>query len=412
MSAKPLRAVEGSQDSIHVPFIVASLLFGVLGGFSLAFSLPVEALAGSFDVSWVAHAQVHGHLQVVGFAGLFVVGMAFKLAPRFGGQRLMSVPGGERWVLWLLVAGLLGRTVGQPLAETPAFGALTVAGSVAEAGGATLFLVMMWLTLATAVRKRQPSALPLVGGAVGFLAQAVLGVWWLSELAMERREILGGRENAVLLHLQFFGVLLPAILGVGMRSFPTFFGRQPPGPRAGNLVALAALGGITIWTAGGILGIVRGGDWWVWTVLGQALSGAAILAAILSFGPWRTPSRLAAASKGLAWSLHPAVLWLAMTGILLLATALQSAAAREATVISAAYLGREAGMAAKLPQPLLMNVITRLAPKVMPFPLEIYLQYHFSKVGVQTRMMLDHWIEEGHRRGLPTGSLQELRSGL
>lgn len=88
------------------------------------------------------------------------------------------------------------------------------------------------------------------------------------------------------------------------------------------------------------------------------------------------------------------------------------AAAREATVISAAYLGREAGMAAKLPQPLLMNVITRLAPKVMPFPLEVYLQYHFSKVGVQTRLMLDHWIEEGHRRGLPTDSLQALRSGL
>ena len=322
---------EKSQDSIHVPFIVASLLFGVLGGFSLAFSLPVEALAGSFDASWVAHAQVHGHLQVVGFAALFVVGMAFKLAPRFGGRRAMSLPGAERWVLWLLVAGLLGRSFGQPLAEIPALGVLTVAGAVAEAAGAALFLAIMWSTLSTAARERQPSALLLIGAAVGFVGQAVLGLWWLSDLALDGREILGGRENAVLLHLQFFGVLLPAILGVGMRSFPTFFGRKPPGPLSGNLVTLAALGGITIWTAGGVLGVVRGGDWWAWTVLGQALVGAAVLGAIASFGPWRRPSRLAAASKGLAWSLHPAVLWLAVTGVLLVVTALQSAASREAT---------------------------------------------------------------------------------
>lgn len=319
-----------SQASIHVPFIVASLLFGVLGGFSLAFSLPVEALAGSLDASWVAHAQMHGHLQVIGFAGLFVVGMAFKLAPRFGGRQAMALPGAERWVLWLLVAGLLGRSFGQPLAEAPAFGVLTVVGAAAEAAGAALVLVLMGLTLSTAVRERQASALLLLGAAVGFVAQAVLGVWWLSELALERRAVLGGRETSVLLHLQFFGVLLPAILGVGLRSFPTFFGRKPPSQLAGNLVTLAALGGIAIWTAGGVLGTVGDGDWWGWTVFGQALTGAAVLGAIAAFGPWRTPSRLAAASKGLAWSLHPAVLWLAATGVLLLGTALQSAAAREA----------------------------------------------------------------------------------
>lgn len=88
------------------------------------------------------------------------------------------------------------------------------------------------------------------------------------------------------------------------------------------------------------------------------------------------------------------------------------ASCREATVIAASYMQREAGIAAKLQQPRLVSLISRLAPKVMPFPLETYLQYHFSKVGVQTRQMLDHWIEEGSERGLPANALRALREGL
>ena len=330
MDDKPVRAVERKQDGIHMPFITASLLFGVLGGFSLATSLSIEALAGSLDVSWVAHAQVHGHLQVVGFATLFVVGMALKLAPRFGG-RTVSPPGAERWLLWLLVAGLLGRAFGQPLADAIPFGILTVAGAALEGVGAGLFLVMVAVALAGAIRDRQPFALLIVGAACAFLLQSVLGLWWLWEMAVERRTFLGALENAVLIHLQFFGVLLPAILGVGMRSFPTFFARKPPGALAGNTVAWTALGGIALWTAGGVLTVMPGGDWWQWTVLGQTLAGASVLGAMLVFGPWRTPSRLARASKGLSWAIHPAVLWLVMTGVLLLGSGLQSVFAREAT---------------------------------------------------------------------------------
>lgn len=88
------------------------------------------------------------------------------------------------------------------------------------------------------------------------------------------------------------------------------------------------------------------------------------------------------------------------------------ASCREATLIAASYMQREAGIAARLQHPLLISMVSRLAPKVMPFPLETYLKYHFSKVGEQTRQMLDHWIEEGTARGLSTSALQRLRGGL
>lgn len=88
------------------------------------------------------------------------------------------------------------------------------------------------------------------------------------------------------------------------------------------------------------------------------------------------------------------------------------AAAREATVIAAAYLGRKPGLAAWLPRPALMRGLAWLAPRVTPFPLEIFLQSHFSKVGMQTRLMLEHWIDEGNQRELPTTALQALRAQL
>ena len=67
------RAGRDRQAEVHVPFVTAALAFGVLGGFSLAFPLSMEALLVGLSASWASHAQVHGHLQVLGFAGLCVL---------------------------------------------------------------------------------------------------------------------------------------------------------------------------------------------------------------------------------------------------------------------------------------------------------------------------------------------------
>lgn len=49
------------------------------------------------------------------------------------------------------------------------------------------------------------------------------------------------------------------------------------------------------------------------------------------------------------------------------------------------------------------------APRLAPFDLEIYLQYHFSKVRDQTRLLTDRFIDDGARLGVPTPALRELR---
>ncbi len=86
-------------------------------------------------------------------------------------------------------------------------------------------------------------------------------------------------------------------------------------------------------------------------------------------------------------------------------------AIQEARCVGALYLG------AKPPRRLagtgwLAKGVLRLAPPLSPFPLQTYLQYHFSKVGEQTRQMLDGWCEQGAEHKLPTPALQQLRRAL
>ena len=83
----PIRP-RAANEGTHEWFLLASLAFAVLGGFTLAVALPVERALDRFDVGWLSHAQVHGHLQVMGFAGLFVIGVASRLGPRFAGSRI------------------------------------------------------------------------------------------------------------------------------------------------------------------------------------------------------------------------------------------------------------------------------------------------------------------------------------
>lgn len=50
----------------------------------------------------------------------------------------------------------------------------------------------------------------------------------------------------------------------------------------------------------------------------------------------------------------------------------------------------------------------RLARRLAPFPLEAYLRFHFSKVGAQTRVLLQQLAEEGAARGMPHAAVAAL----
>jgi 2-dehydropantoate 2-reductase len=88
------------------------------------------------------------------------------------------------------------------------------------------------------------------------------------------------------------------------------------------------------------------------------------------------------------------------------------AAMREAQAIGAHAFGARPPFIGRLLSPWLTRLVIALAPRFSPFPLETYLQKHFTKVGEQTRLMLDTAIRRGRAAALPVEALTTLRAAL
>lgn len=177
--AQPARAMnstagpQGQQPfTLVAPLLRAALLLGAAGGFvlagvlslSLGFRLPL-------GLWWSALAQAHGHLQLYGWAGLFVLGVAFHFLPRLRGAPL-AWPRAVPWLLAALVAALVLRGLSQPLLALAAgVGGRVGAG---EGGGSWAwfwFWFWLWRILLLASGLLEVLA---VGGVVALLVSTAL----------------------------------------------------------------------------------------------------------------------------------------------------------------------------------------------------------------------------------------------
>lgn len=97
------------------PWIVLSCGLGLGAGFVLVAILSVaQALGLPLGLWWPALVQAHGHVQVFGWAGLLVVGVALHFLLRLRGSPL-AYPGLVPWLLALLGGGLALRVLSQPM---------------------------------------------------------------------------------------------------------------------------------------------------------------------------------------------------------------------------------------------------------------------------------------------------------
>lgn len=91
---------------------------------------------------------------------------------------------------------------------------------------------------------------------------------------------------------------------------------------------------------------------------------------------------------------------------------LASRAVTEALKIVARQRGVSRPLSRVAVRPFTMSSLLRLANWAMPFDFEVYLRYHFTKVGDQTRFFLQRYIELGREFGIGVASLVELQKRL
>jgi hypothetical protein len=226
-------------------FILGSLFLTLTLGATTGMINLVRIAAGA-DVS-ISHRQIHGHAQVLGFAALFLMGIAYHALPRIlgiGAVRALSA----RPAFWLMFTGVIARNVGQPLGFYPIGRLISLLSAGLEVASAFLFGRFVFGLLARVRGGKYDPNDPILRfvrwGTLFFIAAMALvaaqGVW-----------LAGHVETAVPVSLTepfyfaaLYGFLLAWIYGFGNRVVSMFLGVGPAArgtPEATLLLQIAAL---------------------------------------------------------------------------------------------------------------------------------------------------------------------------
>jgi uncharacterized protein involved in response to NO len=232
-SSKTVTIPQQETFSRVAPLLSSALLIGAGVGFALAtiltLALAMHVFLGPW---WIATAQAHGHVQLYGWAGLFVLGVALHFLPRLRGTPL-SMPRLVRWILATLIAGLLLRALSQPLflvTGSYIWAILLVASGVLEC--AALLTVVSQLGM-TAWRGPVLATRPAFLGVFPFLVGAfcALGISSCVNLvsvvqATMSMGLVPTTTDNLNVTLGLFGFLIPMALAMSAQSLPMYAGLE------------------------------------------------------------------------------------------------------------------------------------------------------------------------------------------
>lgn len=231
-------------DTIYRRFFTAGIAVTLTAGAVWgALLLITIGLKGSFTAISIFDINAHGHAQIFGWVGLFVMGFAYQAFPRFKHTSLWN-PRLAVLTFYLMLAGLILRVIGEPLHQFVAMLWLGLLGTLLELTAIALFI----LIIAETFRRSQK---PLVAydyyigvAFFWFFAQAALDLFhlYMTTTASIKAALLQqvATWQAPLRDLQIHGFALTLILGVSQRFLHGIFG-FPEIPRRRALSVLVPL---------------------------------------------------------------------------------------------------------------------------------------------------------------------------
>src|SRR6516164_3177474 len=127
-------------DAIYRPFFKAGITVVLtLGAAWGAYLLLRIAWTGRFSAAGLHEVNAHGHAQIFGWVGLLVMGFAYQAFPRFK-HTVLAHPRLALASLGLMLAGIVARSVGEPLIASVAWLRVPVmAAALLEVAAVALF---------------------------------------------------------------------------------------------------------------------------------------------------------------------------------------------------------------------------------------------------------------------------------
>ncbi len=245
-----------SADGIYRPFFLAGItLVLTLGATWGAYLLIRIAVAGSFTGAGLHAVNAHGHAQVFGWVGLFVMGFAYQAFPRFKHTELRHP--GLAWLSFaLILTGILLRATLEPLAsgwDTAAI--LAVTGSGLEVVAVGLFVCVLATTWRASGKPLAGYDWFIISALFWFAVMAVYeGVYAAATFRAAPGELvpLVAAWQGALRDIQIHGFATLMILGVSQRLLPNMLNFPAGSPR----LARWCLVGLNLAVIGEVVGLV------------------------------------------------------------------------------------------------------------------------------------------------------------
>lgn len=234
------------------PYLVAAAIWLVLGALAQLVQMAYLVLRATIVVPDAYNEPVL-HILLVGFLGLFAMGISLRLLPAF-----LGVPNPSRRVmataLALVNSGLALRTVaaaGVSVLSLTDLDPIVRIGTLAEAAGFGVFAFAVWPWR----RGRLLANLPMSDASSGYRKFVQAAYLWLVVTAVVESGLalraLGGTlptylEVSAGRHALALGFLTLLAMGIALRVVPVFGGTQLAWPRLGDAAFWLVLTSVTL----------------------------------------------------------------------------------------------------------------------------------------------------------------------
>jgi len=231
-------------DAIYRPFFLAGIAIVLTAGAAWgALLLWKIAWGASFTGVGLHEVNAHGHAQIMGWVGLFIMGFAYQAFPRMWHVDLPA----PRLALaaWLaMLAGIAARSTAMMFAASNWAGPVHLIGVIVETAAAGAFAGQLLIAFRRSGKPVEPYIAFAFAAVAFFVVQTIFGGWHMARLmaAPDRDTMLAqvATFQAPLRDIQIHGLAMLMIFAVGIRMFPAIFG-LPETPHRRAWIALGLL---------------------------------------------------------------------------------------------------------------------------------------------------------------------------
>lgn len=311
-------AREQRLSRMLVSYIAAGLAFMLLPGTLLGvwnlISISSHRAAGTVSAGWI---QAHGHAQIFGWIGSFILGIGYYSIPKLRRMRPFALwAPWTSWALWTVGVALrwvTGVYEWQWRFMLPLSAALEMAA----------FLIFFIAVSGHHNQQKGDASLEewifvVIAGCVGWLATLVINLLSACYLAWQGvSPVLPHGFDQRFLVLQTWGFLVPLVWGFSAKWLPIFLGLREP--RAEWLLRAVAANSL------GVLSALCG-----WMVLSTVLLLAGILAAAFAirvFERGERPAKVKGVHRSFPGFVRLAYVWGAISAVLAIWASLSSTTA-------------------------------------------------------------------------------------